>query len=73
MEAKSSTKQLTRTLQKCQGHDKWGTFGIPLDSKNKGTWQANAVCGPELDSRTRKKGNGQSLNKVCRLLNNNSM
>ena len=47
-----------------------GTFGTPLDFKDKGTWQANAVCGPELDSRTRKKGNGQSLNKVCRLLNN---
>lgn len=73
METKSSTKQLTRTLQKYQGHDKWGTFRIPLDSKDKGAWQANAVCGPELDSRTGKKGNGQSLNEFCRLVNSNSM
>lgn len=73
METKSFTKQLTRTIQKCQGHDKWGTFGIPLDSKDKGTWQANTVCGPELGSRTGKKGNGQSLNEFCRLLNSNSM
>lgn len=42
---------------------------MAADYKDKRTWQANAVCDLELDSRTEEKGDGQSLNEICRFLN----